>query len=213
MQRRNKNKPPPRRSAKNKLILGVTGSFGSGKSKVARMLSTYGARVIDADIIAHRVSRPGSKIYRKLINAFGCAVLQQNKNIDRRRLASLVFNNKELLRVLNDLIHPEVIRIIKERIKTAREKLIVLDAPLLIEAGLAGLVDKLIVVKVKRDIQIARVRKKMHLSEADILKRIRHQIPLREKIRLADFIIDNSGSIARTKEQVGEIWNRIHSRI
>jgi len=193
------------RHNKEKVVLGITGSFGSGKTTVAKIFQSFGAKIIDADRIAHRVIKPGRPIYKKIINIFGKDVLNKNRTINRHRLAKIVFNNKNLLKRLNKIIHPQVIRIIKTKIKTTRAKVIVLDAPLLIEARLKNLVDKLIVVKIDRAKQIERLIKKTSLSKKDTLKRIRHQMPLADKVRLADFVIDNSGSIGRTKKQIESI--------
>ena len=190
---------------KKRVILGITGTFGSGKSTVANMFKSFGAELIDADKIAHRIIRPGSGIYKKIIKAFSRSILKKNKSIDRKKIAKVVFKDKKLLQKLNRIIHPEVIRMIKNQIKASSRKIIVLDAPLLIETGLKGIVDKLIVVGIHKKKQIERALKKAKLSEADILKRIKAQIPLKDKIRLADFVIDNSGSIGKTRKQVVSI--------
>lgn len=185
--------------------MGLTGSFGSGKSTVARFFKPLGAKIIDADRIARKVVRPKTKIYKKIIAAFGRQILKTNNQIHRDRLAHLVFNNKNYLQKLNKIMHPAIIRIIDDEIKTSKARLIVLDAPLLIEAGLRNMVDKLIVVKLSRRQQIQRLLKKTRLTKKDILKRIKQQIPLEEKIRIADFIIDNNGSMQNTQKQVKEI--------
>jgi len=190
---------------KKRVILGITGTFGSGKSTVANMFKSSGAELIDADKIAHRVIRPGSGIYKKIINAFSRSILKKNKTIDRKKIAKVVFKDKKLLQKLNRIIHPEVIKIIKNQICSSTKDIIVLDAPLLIEAGLKRLVDKLIVVSILKKKQIERALKKTSLSEADILKRIKAQIPLKDKIRLADFVIDNSSTIGKTRKQVVSI--------
>jgi len=190
---------------KGKIILGLTGSFGSGKSTVAGFLRSYGAKVIDADEIAHSLIKPGSKIYQRIVNAFGRGILRGNKAINREKLAGIVFSNKRLLKRLNVIVHPEVIRVMRQKIKASSASVIVLDAPLLIEAGMAKIVDKLIVVTITGKKQIERAFKKTGLQRKDILKRIRAQIPLRNKIRVADFVIDNNGTIKKTKKQIGEI--------
>jgi len=189
----------------DKIILGLTGSFGSGKSSVARIFKSLGADIIDADKLAHGCITPGSPAYEKIISTFGKGILKKNRVIDRKKLARIVFGNVNLLIKLNDIIHPQVIRIIKSKIKSLQSKVIVLDAPLLLEAGLDKIVDKLIVVKINRAEQIKRIRKRDHLTSEDILKRIKCQIPLSQKLRLADFVIDNSGAIEQTKTQVKKI--------
>jgi len=188
------------------MIIGVTGSFGSGKTTVARMFKVLGAKIIDADIIARSVIRPGTRIYKKIIATFGRGILKKDKKIDRAKLANIVFNNKERLKLLNEIVHPPVIRIIKGRLQVKSKGAIVLDAPLLIEAGLLNLVDKLIVVKTDRKLQIKRLLDKSLLSKSEISKRIKAQVSLRKKIRLADFVIDNSATLKTTKKQAQKIW-------
>jgi len=191
------------------MIIGVTGSFGSGKSTVARMFKSLGTKVIDADRIARGLIKPKTKIYKKIIDSFGRDILKDDNVIDRHKLADIVFNNKERLNRLNGIIHPEVIRVIKNQIKTGARRMIVLDAPLLIEAGLAGLVDKIIVVKLDRKEQIRRLLNNSSLSKPEILRRINAQMSLRHKIRLADFVIDNGGTVKETKKQVIKIWDKL----
>jgi len=198
-----------RQGTSKRLILGLTGSFGSGKSTVARIFKSLGATVIDADRIAHQIIRPGSQIYKKIINIFGKDILKKNKAIDRDKLAQIVFNNKNLLKKLNQIMHPQIIRIIKDEIKTSKSKLIILDAPLLIEAGLNNLVDKLIVVRLDTRQQIKRLLGKLSLKKSEILKRLNVQIPLEDKVRLADFVIDNSGTMGETEQQVKEVWEKM----
>jgi len=202
MRRPNRNREP---SGKRKLILGVTGSFGSGKTSVAEIFKSFGAEIVDADKLARKSIAPGSQAYKRVVRAFGKNILSKNKAIDRRKLAGVVFNNKKLLKRLNNIIHPGVISVIKNRIRDSRSKVVILDVPLLIESGLEALVDKIVVVKISRAEQIKRLRKKTGLSKGDILNRIKSQIPQNVKSRFADFIIDNSGTIGETKKQAERI--------
>jgi len=194
---------------KKRIVIGITGSFGSGKTTVAGMLKSFGAYVIDADKLAHGCISRGNPAYERIIHTFGRGILKENRVINRKRLADVVFNNINLLIKLNNIIHPQVIRLIKDKINSSMAKVIVLDAPLLLEAGLKGLVDKLLVVKINRDAQIERIKNRMSLTKTDILKRIKSQIPLSQKLRLADFIIDNSGTIQETRKQVEQIKRRV----
>jgi len=194
-------------------VVGLTGSFGSGKSTVAGIFKKSGACVIDADSLAHECLRPGSAAYKKIISIFGKGVVRANKTIDRGRLGEAAFGDHCLLLKLNSIIHPEVIRRIRRKIKAVKSGLVVLDAPLLIEAGLQREVDKVVVVSANQNNQIKRLQRRCSLNRASILKRINSQIPLKKKISIADFVIDNDGSLAQTKKQVDEIrrvllWRR-----
>jgi dephospho-CoA kinase len=175
------------------MVIGITGSFGSGKTSVARMFAALGARVIDADRIAHQLLRPGTGIYRRIIRSFGQGVLARAK----------------LLRKLNRMVHPAVIASIRKIIAKSKKTIFVLDAPLLIEAGLKKEVDILIVVKSARKEQIERLLKKGICNKAQVLKRIKSQMALSKKMRLADFIIDNNGSIDTTRMQVKRIYRAL----
>jgi len=194
---------------KKRIIIGVTGSFGSGKSTVAGMLGACGFKVIDADKIVHRLLKTDREINKKIIKAFGSKIISNGNGIDRVRLGKLVFKEKGSVYRLNRIIHPKVISIIKKQLGLAARRPVVLDVPLLIESGLNKLVNILIVVKISRKEQIKRLIKKTSLSRNDILTRIKHQIPLRDKLRLADFVIDNSGSLAKTRKQVGLIRRKL----
>jgi len=191
--------------------IGLTGSFGTGKTFVASIFKSLGAEVLDADRLAHDAIKKGAKAYKKIVTTFGRGILDKKRNIDRGRLGAIVFKDREALKTLNSIVHPEVIRIIKERITALREKrgVIVIDAPLLIEAGLEGLVDVLVVVKASGKNQIKRCLEKFCMNKADVLKRIKSQIPIERKVEMADFVIDNDGTKAETRKQVVQIWRKV----
>ncbi len=191
-------------------IIGLTGSFGTGKTLVASEFRSLGARVLDADKIAHDVIRAGTGAYRKIVTVFGPGILGKGRAISRKKLAAVVFADKKKLGLLNGIIHPEVIAEIKEGIrKFSRRGVVVIDAPLLVEAGLVGLVDILVVVRCSRKRQIERCMDKFNMEKNDVLKRIRGQVSLGKKVAMADFVINNDKSKNETLKQVRAIWREI----
>lgn len=193
------------------MVIGITGNFGTGKTFVASIFASLGAKVLDADRIAHDAIRIGRPAYRRVVSIFGRTILDKEGNIERERLADIVFSNKEDLEKLNRIVHPEVIKVIKKEVaKAGKAGVIVIDAPLLIEANLTGLVDKLIVVKSSKGAQIERCIKKFCIKKEDVLKRIGHQIPIGKKIKMADFVIDNNGTRSETKANVRKVWRRMY---
>ncbi|MDB4349714.1 dephospho-CoA kinase [Omnitrophica bacterium] len=196
---------------KRPFIIGVTGGLGTGKSTVARIFGALGAKIVDADRIAHEVMLPGKAVYKKVISIFGADILRKDRKIDRKRLGKIIFSDKKKRQILNSLIHPEVIKEIGVLINKRRSsgRIHIIDVPLLIESGLLDVVDRLIVVTAQRKTQIKRCMKKWDLKRIDVEKRIRSQMPLKRKRQLADFIIDNNGSFHSTKKEVEKIWRKI----
>jgi dephospho-CoA kinase len=193
-------------------VVGITGSFGTGKTTVAKLFKQLGAKIIDADSIAHGLIKVNTPTYKSLIRSFGKGILKDNsRDIERKKLAKIVFANKKLLNKLNRILHPAIIKKIKDKVKLINKrnkpKVVIIDAPLLIEAGLLRLVDKLIVVAASRGVQVLRLKKRAGISKKEIEARINSQIPMREKIKSADFVIDNNGSLTYTKKQVREVWD------
>jgi len=187
------------------MIIGLTGSFGTGKSTVARLFKKYRAFIIDADEINHQILKENKPVIKKIAGLFGREILAKDGTINRKNLAQLVFKNKKDLSKLCKISHPIIIVQIKNRIKKInRNSLIVIDAPLLIEAGLNKLLDYLIVVKADKETLVRRLKKK-GFSRNEVLHRLRIQLPLRYKLRLADFVIDNNGALNNTKKQIDRI--------
>lgn len=195
------------------MIIGLTGGFNSGKTTVAGMFREKNALVIDADKLAHKSLAPYTKVWKKVVTHFGKAILRRNAQINRAKLGSIVFKDKKKLKWLAGVIHPEVIFKIKRLIKKYKKqypgRLIIVDVPLLFEAGVNSLFDKLIVVNSLVNKQIERAHLKTGLSRSDILRRINSQIPLAKKIKLADFVIDNRGTLRKTRIQVGRIYEEV----
>jgi len=192
------------------LLIGLTGGFGSGKTTVARMFHYMGAYIIDADKICHDLMMPGKNVYKRALSCFGKDIVQKRHAIDKIKLSSIVFNNTKKLKMLNNIVHPEVIKEIRNRIKkNKKRRCILVDAPLLIECGLYKEMNVVIVVKTSGDRQIKRLRKKDNIAREDALKRIKTQMPFKKKMSFADFIIDNNGSKKKTLVQVKRIWKQL----
>lgn len=200
------------------LIIGLTGGFGTGKTTVAAIFRKLGAEIIDADQIAHSLLMPRrSELCKKIISIFGLQVLNKDKSINRKKIADIVFNDAKKLSDYQKIIHPAIIKEIRSQIRRARKnipgKIIILDAPLLVEARLDKAMDKLIVVKAARRIQISRLTDKLGLKKADILRRIKFQLPLSQKIKIADYVIDNNRTLKTTEKQVEKTWGKIRREV
>lgn len=194
------------------MIIGLTGGIASGKSTVSNYLAELGAIIIDADKIAHEIMEKGKTAYWQVIEAFGREILAENGEIDRSRLGKIVFNNLEKKKILEEITHPQVIREMREKIEEyrAENKVIVLDVPLLFEAGLDSMVDETWVVYVDRETQLQRLIARDGLSYEEANKRIQAQMSLEKKRDLADFVINNKGNIEDLKRQVLLKWREIN---
>ncbi len=195
------------------MLVGLTGGLASGKSLVSREFLRLGASVIDADEISREVMRPGTDVYREIVREFGRQYLKDDGTINRKRLGKLVFSDPQRLKRLNEITHPAIRRAIEDRIRTLKETkgdaLIVVDAALLIETGLYKKMDRVIVVYADEEKQIERLVKRDHLSGDEAKRRINAQMPLREKLKFADFVVDNNGTVEETVERVREIFARL----
>jgi len=191
-------------------VIGLTGSFGTGKTFVASVFRSLGARVLDADRIARDCLKKGRPAYSKAVRAFGDQILGSRGTIARSRLAAIVFADRKALTKLERIVHPEVIGVIKKNIQKSRPAdVIVIDAPLLVEAKALGLVDKLVVVKCSKKRQIERCVRKHRIKKEEVLKRVANQMSLKKKIRMADFVIDSDRSKSRTRSQAERVWEEI----
>ncbi len=196
----------------NTIILGLTGSFGTGKTTVAGWFARRGAKVIDADAITRELLTRHKKSIKKVAKAFPHAILNQDR-IDRKKLADIVFQNPRELKKLTKILHPEALKEVRKQISLYKHaRLIVLDVPLLFESGWDRLAHVTAVVTARRDQQIQRTRKRSGLSKTATLKRLKFQLPLQSKIRLADIIIDNRGPLRNTRRQVDAIIHRLGQR-
>jgi len=194
-------------------VIGLTGSLATGKSTVAACFKRCGARVISADELAHQAIKPGTSGYRRIIKEFGQGICAGSR-IDRRKLAAIVFKQPAKLKKLEGIIHPSVIRTIKSELRLARRsrQWVVLEVPLLFEAGLNKCADVTGVVASTQAHQLQRARAHYAMSTADALRRIKAQMPLQKKIRLADFIIDNNGTKKQTEKQVKSLCQKLQQK-
>ncbi|MEQ8237185.1 MAG: dephospho-CoA kinase [Syntrophomonadaceae bacterium] len=187
-------------------IIGLTGGIASGKSTVSKFLAELGAIIIDGDETAHRLMEPNQPIWEDVVNVFGREVLNTDSTIDRIKLGAIVFNDQEKLQVLNQIAHPRIIAEIQNELQQLRhtqpDSVLVLDIPLLFEGRMDRLCDQVWVVWVPREIQIERLMERNWLSREEAIKRIDAQMSLDAKARLADIVIDNSGTMDETMIQV-----------
>ena len=188
-------------------VLGLTGSFGSGKSVVARMFATLGAVIIDADEIAKEVVKPGTPAFQEIVQAFGREVLGEQGALDRKRLAALVFQDVSKREMLNRIVHPRVRKRELELLSHYKDHpLVVLSVPLLFENNMEHLVDKVVVVVVNEAERMRRLTEQQEgLTPDEIQRRLQAQMPQEEKRKRANFVIDNSGSLEEAQAQVKQL--------
>lgn len=192
--------------------LGITGGLASGKSTVAAAFGELGAAVIDADQIAHELMARGGTCVSAISDQFGEDVIDDGA-VNRRALAKIVFADRSRLRELEAIIHPAVEERIKSRIEEIEKAqpgiVIVVDVPLLFEAGMEGMVDKTIVVRCDEEQQIQRAGVALKITKQDALLRIQSQMSLEEKAERADIVIDNKGSKSELINEVKLIWQKV----
>jgi dephospho-CoA kinase len=191
------------------VYLGLSGGIGSGKSTVAKILSNLGAVVIDADVIAREVLEPNQAGYQKAIEVFGESILDSDLRIDRKRLAELVFQNSDELAKLEAIVHPAVIaRVAQIRHSLPESTVVVYDTPLLFEKNLQGQFDKVLIVVTDSEHRKARLIER-GLEITDIEARIANQATDAQRRTVADFVIENNGSLEQLHDQVTKVWQQI----
>ncbi len=193
-------------------VIGVTGGIGSGKSTAARILAEFGAKIIDADKVAHEVFNPGTEGLRKVVETFGNEVLKDSGEIDRKKLGEIVFNDQEALSTLNDIVHPRAYELVKSRLDDFRKQgveVVILEVILLVEAGWDHLADEIWVIVVSEDTVVKRLQESRGLTEEEIIARIRSQTPNEERVKHADVVIENDGSYEDLKAKLQGYWDRI----
>lgn len=189
------------------MIVAITGSISCGKSLVGSYLLQKGYNVIDADKIGHNILFD-SEIMNKIVFNFGNEILK-NGNVDRKKLSELVFNDLKKLKILNEITHPKIKNIIKQKISELNSKIIFLDIALLYEANFLDLVDKVIVVHINEKTQLLRLMNRNNYNEKEALARINKQMSSSEKIKLADYVIDNNGKREETYLQIENILDKL----
>lgn len=191
-------------------VIGLTGGIGSGKSTVAQFLAELGAVVIDADKIGHEMCKPGTQLWREVVEAFGREVLRPGGEVDRHKLGKLVFESSEARERLNRIMHGPMYEVVKSRLEEYRRQgagVVVLEAPLLIEAGWVSLVDEVWVTVAPESTVLSRIKGRSGLSEAEALARIRAQLPAAARVRHASVVIDSNCSLDELKAKVRELWD------
>jgi dephospho-CoA kinase len=178
-----------------------------------KMLSELGAEMIDADHEAHEVMLPGGPGYLKVIETFGDDLVQPDGQIDRKRLGEMVFNDPDRLRVLEQIVHPLVAQRIAERLQHTSSPVVVLEAIKLYEAGLAALCNEVWVVTSPKETQLARLRETRGLSRAAAKTRIEAQPPQQDKVKRADVVIRNTGSLDDLRKKVKSEWARVQQKL
>jgi len=195
------------------LNVGLTGGIACGKSTVSEMFVQKGAHLIDFDKLAHDVQKPGRAAWEKVVEYFGESILLPDKNIDRNKLAEIVFSNSDKLVALNQIVHPYVFlewHNYWEKIESKEKNAIILAAvPLLFEIKRQNLFDVTILIFTSPQEQLKRLMERNLLSKEDAEKRIKSQMPIEEKVKLADIVIDNQKAIAETEKNVEEVWQKL----
>ena len=193
------------------LVIGLTGSIGTGKSEAARQLEILGASIISADQVGHEAYTPNTEAWEQVVAAFGDDILQDDKDIDRRKLGAIVFSDPSQLEKLNAIMHPRMARMVSDKIEVLRGqgvKVVVVEAALLFEAGWDTLVEEVWVTDSSEDIVVGRLKERNGLSEEEAKKRINSQMGRAERIERSDFVIDNSSDMAGLGIAIKELWDR-----
>jgi len=192
-------------------IIGLTGGIGSGKSTVSRFLAGLGAVIIDADRVGHEAFKPGTELWKEVVAAFGQQIITSSGDIDRKKLGEIAFDDAELLSRLNQIMHPRMYDIVKAQLEEYRWQgvgVVVLEAPLLVEASWDSLIDEVWVTVASESTILKRLKERTGLSEEESLSRIHSQLPSEERVKFADVVINTDCSLNEVKAKVKELWER-----
>ena len=193
------------------LVIGLTGSIGTGKSEAARQLEALGASVISADQVGHEAYTPNTQAWEQVVAAFGEDILQEDGEIDRRKLGALVFSDPGQLEKLNQIMHPRMARMVADKIEVLRSQgvnVVVVEAALLFEAGWDSLVEEVWVTDSQDQVVIERLKERNGMSEGEARKRISSQMDRTERLERSDYVIENSGDMAALESAIKELWDR-----
>jgi dephospho-CoA kinase len=199
------------------LLVGLTGGIATGKSTVSEMLRQLGCQIIDADLLARDVVEPGQPALAEIVAEFGPEVVTAGGALDRKKLGAIVFTNPERRRRLEAITHPAIRALFVARVDALAEKgfagIVIFDAAVMIESGNYKNMDRLVVVVTDEATQMARLRGRDGTDDAEGRRKIASQMPLAEKAKLADYVIDNSGSREATAEQVRHVCATLMSEL
>jgi len=193
-------------------VIGLTGGIGSGKSTVSGFLAELGAAILDADEVGHEALKPDTEIWRQVVATFGRQIVAPDGNIDRKKLGNIVFSDPKFLSRLNRIMHPPMYDMVKARLEEYRRQgtgVVVLEAPLLLEAGWAPLVDKVWVTTAAETTVLKRLKERSGMSQAESLARLRSQPSPAERVKHADVVIDTDCGLDELKTKVKELWQRL----
>ena len=193
-------------------VIGLTGGIGSGKSTVSQFLSELGAVILDADKVGHEAFKPGGEVWQQVVTAFGKQIVAADGSIDREKLGKIVFGNSDARARLNQIMHPPMYDTAKAQLEEYRKQgagVVVLEAPLLLEAGWTSLVDEVWVTIASEATVLKRLGERTGLSEQESLARIRSQLPSEERIKHADVVIDTDCSLDELETRVKNLWQRL----
>jgi dephospho-CoA kinase len=196
-------------------VVGLTGGIGSGKSTFAALLAERGAQVIDADLLGRDALRPGEPAWHSVVNQFGDEILVANSfDIDRKRLAAMVFNDRDKLAALNAIVHPLILRAVADQLERLRktDEIVILDAALIIETGLDKAVDALIVVDAPEELRLQRLLRSRDMSRAEVRARMGSQASRRDLLDRAGIVVDNSGSLEELAAAADRVWQELAGR-
>lgn len=193
-------------------LVGLTGGIASGKSTVAKILESLGAAIVNADTLSREVVEPGREAWQEIVAAFGAEVLQPDQGLDRQKLRTIIFNNPEARRKIESIIHPRVRALAEQKIRdhtAAAYDVVVYEVPLLFEGNLHEWLRPVILVACDVDTQLQRLQQRDGLDRAQAQKHIDAQMSLTEKRRLADYVIENNGSLDELNRQVAAVLEKI----